>query len=186
MARGKSAILLAILVASLGFGTPPVKADDTDECSGTPSGAIMRLPTSISKWGHVACTPFGHVLESRDGWVWASVDSGSPVIIPSQVTARNPQQVGNESYFTAIRATQLAPEDAAAAASVFNEGLTFDEPSSKAFRVDVISVSGTINTMYFFDFGTFGGAMVCPGDECDPDTRFLIIERQTKSRTPGI
>ena len=186
MARGKFAIFLALLVAALGLGTAPVKAGDPDECSGTPFDAIMRLPSPIGKWGHVACTPFGHVLESRDGWVWAAVDSGTKVLIPSQITAGDPRQVGNESYFTAIRATQLAPDEAAASASMFNQGLIFDEPVSKAYRVDVISVSGAINTMYFFDFGTFGGGMVCPGDECDPDTRFLIIEREPKTRTPGI
>jgi hypothetical protein len=186
MARGKSAIFVAVLAAALGFGTASVKADNSDECSGTPFDAMMRLPSPISKWGHIACTPFGHVLESRDGWVWASVDSGSKVLIPSQVSARNPQKVGNESYFTAITATQLATDDASAAVSAFNDGLAFDEPSSKVYRVEVISVSGAINTLYFFDFGSFGGGMACPGNECDPDTRFLIIERLSKPRPPGI
>ena len=186
MGRGKSAIFLAALVVALGLGTASVRADNSDACSGTPFDAVMRLPSVIAKWGHIACTPMGHVLESRDGWVWASVDSGSNVLIPSQVSSRNPRDVGNDSYFTTIKATQLATDDAATAISLFNEGLNFDEPNSNVYRVEVISASGASNTLYFFDFGSFAGGMACPDSECDPDTRFLIIQRLSKPRPPGI
>lgn len=186
MGRGKTAIFLAAMIAASALGTASVKAGNSDACSGTPFDAVMRLPSVIAKWGHIACTPIGHVLESRDGWVWASVDSGSNVLIPSQISSRNPREVGNESYFTAIKAIQLAADDAAAATALFNDGLSFDEPGSKVYRVDVISVSGATNTLYFFDFGSFAGGMACLGGECDPDTRFLIIERLSKPRSPGI
>ncbi len=186
MTRGKAAIFLAGLIGAMALGTPTVKADDREECSGTPFDAVMRLPPAIGKWGQVACTPFGHVLESRDGWVWAAVDSGSDVLISSQIASRTARRLGNESYFTAIRATQLSPREAAAAASLFNEGLTFEETGSTGYRVDLTTASGATNTLYFFDFGTFAGAMACPGDECDPETRFLIMERETKPPRPGI
>ncbi len=186
MGIGKAAIFVTALVAALGFGAASVKADNSDACSGTPFDAVMRLPTAIAKWGHIACTPIGHVLESRDGWLWASVDSGSDVLIPSQVSSRNPREVGNGSYFTTIKATLLAADDAAAAVSLFNDGLKFDESDSKVYRVEVVSVSGATNTLYFFDFGSFAGGMACPDGECDPDTRFLIIERLSKPVPPGI
>jgi hypothetical protein len=146
----------------------------------------MRLPSPLRKWGQIICTPFGHVLGSRDGWIWASLEKGSRVLIPSQIAGRNPQQIGNESYFTAIGVSELQPDELASAVAMFNDGLHFDEPSAKGYRADLVSVSGAIITMYFFDFGTFGGGMACPDGDCALDSRFLIMERQTKPRPPSV
>jgi hypothetical protein len=75
------------------------------------------------------------------------------------------------------RSTHPAAGDASAASaatSLVNHGVKFGEPSSKVYRVEVISVSGDVNTLYFFDFGSFAGGMACPGDECDPDTHHYV------------
>src|ERR1041384_5585564 len=75
MAKGKLSIFLCTLAVAVGCGMTGSKADDRgEECKGTPMDAVMMLPSPLRKGGQINCTPFGHALVSRDGWVWASLD----------------------------------------------------------------------------------------------------------------
>jgi len=189
MAKGSFSIFLCTLAVAVGCGLTVSKADDReDECKGSPMDAVMKLPTPLRKWGQINCTPFGHTVASRDGWVWASLDDGSAVRIPSQISRGKPAEMGNESYFTAIHEDQVDAEDRANAVEVFEDGLALKGDASNVFRVELTSVSGRSMTIYFFDFGTFAGGMWCPDNGCVPESRFLIMEQDAahKPHSPSV
>jgi hypothetical protein len=180
MAKGRFAIGLGTLVLALGFGSQSPRAADTDECRDTPNGAVTILPAPLRKWGAISCTPYGQVIGGRDGWMWASLDDAKGVLIPSQMVEGHPRPVGDNSYFVNIKVRQLEDDDLAAAVSTFEKDLDIGEASAKAYRVELMSVSGDMVTFDFFDFGTFGGGMYCSdGDGCAPSSRFLIMNEKT-------
>ena len=180
MGKGRIAVLLSTLVLALGIGTQSPRAAETDECRDSPDGAVTTLPSPLRKWGAISCTPYGQVLGSRDGWMWASLDDAKGVLIPSQMVHGRPRQLGNDSYFVAIHVRQLKEDDLASAMSVFDKDLAIDGSTAKAYRVELTSVSGDTVTFDFFDFGTFAGGMYCPDDDgCVPDSRFLIMNQNS-------
>ena len=188
MTKGKFSISLCTLAIAVGFGGASPKAADEDDCRSSPLDAVMMLPSPLRKWGQIACTPFGHVVGSRDGWVWASLEDAKRVLIPSQIAGHKPEPIGNESYFTAIHASEIQPDEFGFALAIFEDGLDLKEASQKVYRAELTSVSGRINTIYFFDFGSFAGGMWCPDDDCIPESRFLIMEQEHKTnpQSPSI
>jgi len=174
--RGKFTLFFCALAIGIGFSgaTPKAAADDENDCRGTPSEAIVTLPAPLRKWGQIECTPYGHILVGRDGWVWAQLDGGSKVFVPSQMVDRDPELLGNTSYFTAIEVSQLDNEITEGALRLFEAGLDMSE-KAEGYRLDATSVSGSKLTLYFFDFGSFAGGMWCPDGECFADTRFMIM-----------
>lgn len=173
----KLALFLSALVIAVGFGgSSPTAADETD-CYGSPSDAVTVLPAPLRKWGHIVCTRFGHMLESREGWVWAWLDGSGAVAIPSQMVRRNPRELGNDSYFVTVDIADLEPEALVFALSMFHDALNMDEGQVKGYRVTLKSVSGRAATVYFLDFEKFAGGMLCPEDACVPQTQFMIMER---------
>lgn len=180
MAKGSFAVLLGTLMLALGFGTQsPRAADVHDECSDSPREAVTSLPAPLRKWGAISCTPYGQVLGSRDGWMWASLDDAKGVLIPSQMIHGHPKALGNDSYFVSIDVRQLEDDDLASAAGLFDAGLDIDMADVKAYRVALTSVSGDTATFEFFDFGKFAGGMYCPDEGCVADSRFLIMQQDT-------
>lgn len=184
MAKGKFSIFLCTLAVAVGCGMNVSKADDDreEQCKGTPMDAVMLLPSPLRKWGQINCTPFGHALVSRDGWIWASLDDASKVRIPSQVARGKLAEIGNESYFTSIHETEMSAEDRASAAEMFQDGLDLKGDVSNVYRVELTSISGRSMTILFFDFGTFAGGMWCPDDGCVLESRFLIMEQDEAHR----
>jgi len=180
MAVGKFLLFLSVVAISLGAASAPPRAAEAAEetdCYGSPGEAVTLLPEPIRRWGHISCTQFGHMLSSREGWVWAWLDGSGSVAIPSQMVKHNPAALGNESYFVTIGVSELQPEELTFAASVFHDGLDLNEHEAKGYRVNLMSVSGQSATIYFFDFDEFAGGMWCPDDACVPQSRFMIMER---------
>jgi hypothetical protein len=189
MAKGKLSLLLGALLLAVGCGMNGANADDRqEECKGTPMDAVMMLPAPLRKWGQINCTPFGHALVSREGWVWASLDDASKIRIPSQSARGKLAEIGNTSYFTSIHEAPVEGEDRDNAAKIFQDGLDLKGDMSNVYRVELRSVSGGNMVVYFFDFGTFAGGMWCPEDGCVPETRFLIMEQDEahKPRSPSV
>jgi hypothetical protein len=177
MAMGKFLLFLGVVaIASAVGSTPPRAADETD-CYGSPNEAVRVLPAPLRKWGHIACTRFGHMLESREGWVWAWLDGSGSVAIPSQMVSSDPAQLGNESYFVTVDVAALEPQALVFALSVFHDAVNMDEGQVKGYRVNLRSVSGDSVTIYFLDFDKFVGGIWCPDDACVPQSRFMIMER---------
>jgi|GEM_PF-2383914 len=189
MAKSKLSILLCALMLSVGSGMTASRADDQgEECKGTPMEAVMQLPAPLRKWGQINCTPYGHSMVSRTGWVWASLDDGAKVRIPSQISRGKLAEIGNSSYFTSVHETQVTGEDRTNAAAVFEIGLNMKDEASNVYRVELTSVSGNVMVIYFFDFGSFAGGMWCPADGCVPESRFLIMEQDEdhKPHSPSV
>ncbi len=180
MAVGKFLLFLGVAAITLGAASALPRAAETAEetdCYGSPGAAVRILPAPLRKWGHISCTQFGHMLSSREGWVWAWLDGSGSVAIPSQMVKHNPAELGNDSYFVTIDVSALQPEALTFAASIFHDGLDLNEHEAKGYRVTLSSVSGQSATIYFLDFGTFVGGMWCPDDACVPQSRFMIMER---------
>jgi hypothetical protein len=180
MAKGRFAVLLGTLVVALGFGTQSPRAADADECRNAPTEAVTNLPAPLRKWGAISCTPYGQVLGSRDGWMWASLDDAKGVLIPSQMMVHGrPRALGQDSYFVAIKVQQLEEDDLASAIGLFDTGLDIENTNAKAYRVELTSVSGDTSVFEFLDFGGFAGGMYCPQDGCVADSRFLIMHQDS-------
>jgi len=177
MTKGKFTLFLCALVIAMGFGGTSPKAAAEDDCTGTPLDAVMTVPLPLRKWAHIDCTPFGHVLASRDGWMWAWLDGSGKVILPSQMVQKDPDRVGNESYFTAIKVTDLDADESAEALQYFQDAVEGTEAMPNGYRAALTSVSGTSMTLYFFDFGDFAWGLWCPDDNCLPDTRFVVMQK---------
>ena len=93
----KYSILIAIFMLSINASASPA-----GDCSGTPKSAIVELPEPLRNWGQLACTPYGHIITNKEGWVWSNPGSYSPIMIPSQMVRSKPKPLGNKSYFTKI------------------------------------------------------------------------------------
>jgi hypothetical protein len=177
MAMGKCLLFLGVVAIALGFGSASPSAADETDCTGSPSEAVRILPVPLRKWGHISCTQFGHMLASREGWVWAWLDGSGFVAIPSQMVRRDPAQLGNESYFVTIAVADLEPQEMMFALSVFHDGLDLNEGQAKGYRVTLTSVNGRSTMVYFLDFEKFVGGIWCPDDACVPTSRFMIMEK---------
>lgn len=140
--------VLMLVLAHSSIWAVPVR-----DCTGTPADAVTKLPMPLAVWGKITCTPFGHVIEANDGWIWSSPGAYSPVFMPSQIVRANPEEVGNKSYFTKISLTKVTDDASRTAYEAFNKGFGTDEISPVRYRLDLTSVSGKTITQYFFDYG---------------------------------
>ncbi len=176
MVRPLHAIALAAIAVLSLAPAAPLSADEND-CSGSPPDAVMRLPKPLDKWGEIACTPFGHVLTSRKGWLWVLPAAREPVIVPSQMVDRMPKPLGNKSYFVSIEATRVNGDEFEAAYQVFHQGFDSHETLPDGYRVDLVSVSGKAMRLYFFDYDTYAWGMECMGGVCERNSRFMILDK---------
>lgn len=110
----KYLILGLISILSLAAKSNPV-----GDCVGTPKEAVTELPSPLDNWGQIVCTPYGHIISNKQGYVWSNIGSYSPVMIPSQMVRTNPKNVGNNSYFTSIEMNLLQGEEAASSIELF-------------------------------------------------------------------
>lgn len=189
MTKRHIAIALGALTitASLGFVAPGIAAEGHD-CTGSPAEAVMDLPLPLSKWGHIACTPYGHMLTSRDGWIWVMPQGLEPVLVPSQVADKRPELLGNTSYFTKIEVEKVKGDEFNDAYKSFHVGFDDKEVRPDAYRVDIATSGGASLRMYFFDYDTYAWGMECPDNACETDSRFMILDKNTrpKPRDPAI
>ena len=174
MAKRFSLLMLAASISVIGA---PGKAADESDCTGSPSAAVMTLPKPLDKWGRIACTQFGHVLTSHDGWLWVMPRERVPVIVPSQMVDRMPAPLGNKSYFTAIEVTRVSGEEFQEAYRTFHRGFDQREAMPNGYRADLISVSGKKLTIYFFDYETYAWGMECIAGVCAGNSRFMILDK---------
>ena len=188
MAKGKIATLLFAAAIVAGFATTAPKAAGEVDCSDSPTEAVMSLPVPLSKWGQIACTPFGHVLASHEGWVWSWPDGSGMVFLPSQMVARDPLPLGSHSYFTKIEMIKVNGAEFYDAYNLFKEGLEENAVRPDGYRVDLTSVSGKTMRVYFFDYDTYAWGMACPDDICHRDSRFMVVDKahRPQPRQPSI
>ena len=154
------------------------------ECDGTPSEAVIELPSPINEWGQIACTLYGHIISNKEGWVWSNVGGYSPVMIPSQMVRSNPKALGNAPYFTKIAFKQLHGVEAESAINVFEKGFDKSPATPNVYSMSVTSVSGKELALQFFEFENDHWGMWCK-KVCNPDTKFMILN-MTKKTNQGV
>jgi hypothetical protein len=189
MTKRDMAIALCALTITAGFAwVAPAAAVEGHDCTGSPADAVMNLPLPLSKWGHIACTPYGHMLTSRDGWVWVMPNALEPVLVPSQAPDRQPELLGNASYFTRIDVAKVRGEEFDDVYKTFHVGFDENEVKPDAYRADIATAAGKSIRMYFFDYDTYAWGMSCPDNKCETDSRFMILDKNTrpKARAPAI
>ncbi|TVO70086.1 MAG: hypothetical protein FHK78_16540 [Sedimenticola selenatireducens] len=163
----------------LGFFCLEGNAALVGECEGTPIDAVKELPNPLSEWGVIACTPYGHIISNKEGWIWSNPGGYSPVMIPSQMVRSNPEALGNKSYFKEISLKELRGEAAASAIEVFRTGFDKSPEEPRVYSVKVVSVSGKELGFQFFEFGDHHWGMWC-NKKCNPDSRFMILNMDKK------
>ena len=149
-------------------------AEPMGECEGTPKTAVTTLPIPLANWGQVVCTPFGHIITNKEGWVWSNPGSYSPVMIPSQMVRSNPEPLANESYFTKVEMSELSGIEADEAVMIFEKGFDTSGTKPTVYALNVVSVSGKSLGFKFFDYGDSQWGMWCNG-ECDPHSKFMLL-----------
>lgn len=186
----KRRILAALFVLSFAaafrIGVPAAALDD--DCTGTPDDAATTLPLPLSKWGQIACTPFGHVLGAREGWMWISQNAARQIVIPAQGESRRPLPLGNASYFVKIEVERIGGSEFDRVYEIFHAGFDANEAKPDGYRVELTPVKGDALTVYFFDYDTYAWGMECPKGECVTDSRFMILDKAHRPtlRAPAI
>jgi hypothetical protein len=189
MAKMRWALILCTLTISAGLkATAPAVALEGHDCRSAPPEAVITVPAPLSKWGQITCTPLGHMLTSREGWIWIMPDATGTVLIPAQELENAKQSASAESYFTKIEMMKVKGEEFDSAYGAFHAGFDEKEVKPEAYRVDLTSASGRTVRMFFFDYDSYAWGMTCPGNKCDADTRFMILDKNNrpKPRQPAI
>lgn len=167
-------LLHVLFLAGISMFDHAAIAAPVGDCGGTPADAVVDLPSPLNDWGQVACTPYGHIISNKDGWIWSYPGGYAPVFIPSQMVRKEPKELGNKSYFTKIQMTKVDGEEFREVYSVFHAGLDPKEAIPVGYRLDVTSVSGDALKLYFFDYGNSAWGIWCR-DKCDPKLRFMVL-----------
>lgn len=154
-----------------------------DSCIGTPKDAIMELPPPLNKWGRIICTPYGHVIASRERWIWTPPGTYSPVFIPSQMVRDNPERVGNASYFSKIDMRRTSGDEYEEAYKAFHSAFAPDKIKPDSYRLDLTSVSKRKLAFFFFDYGTSAWGIWCT-TKCDPTSVFMLLDMDHRPETP--
>ena len=145
-------------------------------CDGAPGDAVVELPSPLSEWGQLRCTPYGYIITSREGWIWTFPTTYSPVMIPSQMVRQNPEPLGSRSYFTRIEMEALHAEKADAAIKMFEAYFDKSKKRPVAYSLVVSSNSGKTLKFNFFDFGNSLWGMWC-NKECEPSSwPFMLLD----------
>jgi len=176
------------IIAGLKVVSPAAAVENAHDCTGSPPDAVMTLPAPLSKWGRIVCTPYGHMLAGRDGWMWIMPEIFETVLIPAQVPEKEPEQVGNKIYFTKVDVYKVKGSEFDNAYKVFHTGFDDKEVKPDGYRVELTTDQGKSLMMYFFDYDTYAWGMSCPDSKCEMETRFMILDKNTppKPREPSI
>ncbi len=143
-------------------------------CHDAPEKAVLELPAPGDKFAHVACTKYGHLLNSTEDWLWNKTDGFSPVFFPAQMVTRNPKQVNHDYHFTDFAVNRL---DTAAAKgkwkimkSVYDSS---DLSDLKAVEIVAKNNHGGEHKIYFFN--NDWGYSCSP--TCKPENAFIIMHK---------
>jgi hypothetical protein len=104
-------------------------------------------------------------------------DASGTVFVPSQISDKEPEELGNKSYFTKIDVRRVSGEEFDQIYGIFHAGFDDKEVKPDAYRVDIATVSGKTKRMFFFDYDSYAWGMECPDNKCDPDTRFMVLDK---------
>jgi len=164
----------AVFFIGMGIASQCSLAAPVGDCAGTPADAVVDLPPPLNAWGQIACTPYGHIISNKEGWIWSYPGAYAPVFVPSQMVRKNPAELGNRSYFTNIKMTKVEGAEFEEAYSAFHASFRKDEALPIGYRLDATSVSGKNLKLYFFDYGDSAWGIWCR-ETCDPKLSFMVL-----------
>ncbi len=162
------------LFASIAKAKDIKQPDIPETCQGTPSDAVMRLPGRLNDWGQIICSPYGHVILAKAGWVWSYPGSYAPVWLPAQMVKQDPQPLGNTAYFKKIDLTLVKGKEAEIPFNAFRKHFPNESPPDTTYRLDLLSSSGKSLRLFFLDYERPWGIW-CPDGVCDPSSAFMIL-----------
>ena len=170
-----------LIVLILAFLIGQAQAESLEiSCEGSPEEAQLSVPGPASKYLHIVCTKYGHILHPTEGWFWTQPGGFSPVFYPAQMVRTDPQESGNEIYFKSIEVTDL---NSALAAEKWEQlGMGFDQnepPPQKAMEVVASTSTGSSHTIYVFESGW--GWSCSPS--CENKTVFLMLSKPRQEVT---
>ena len=182
---GTTTMLAKISLALLALAfAGHASAQDNPGCSSVPPGAVTTLPTPLSQWAAIVCTPYGYIISNHEGWIWSNPGSYSPVFIPSQMVRDNPKPLGAASYFTKIGLAKvsLADDRTKEVLAALQKGYAPDTPKG-AYRLEVTGSLGRSLVLYFFDWGTSLNGIWCGSDgaDCESDSAFMLLNMRRGS-----
>ncbi|HEY4265081.1 MAG TPA: hypothetical protein VGM72_07170 [Micropepsaceae bacterium] len=181
--------VLTIAAVPFKFLSPAIALEgEAHDCAGASQDAVTKLPMPLAKWGQISCTPAGHVLMSRDDWVWVMPDGSGMVFVPSQMGDKEPEEADNKSYFTKIDVKPVKGDEFNQVYRTFHIGFDDSEVKPDAYQVDLATASGKTLRMYFFDYDSYAWGMTCPDNKCAIDTRFMVLDKnhRPEPRQPAI
>lgn len=163
------ALMVLILIGSNSY------ADAVGDCAGSPQDAVLKLPQGMQEFAQLTCTPFGHIIMQKDGWTWTYPGGVAPILIASQTTQANPQQLGNNSYFRSIEFDPVAEDEKVSVLAALGLGTLGPDKDPEVFRLTTSNHAGEESTLYLsFDARTDTNWGVWCNDECLPDSRFTL------------
>jgi hypothetical protein len=163
----------ASLLCGLGVAST-ASGEEATKCGSAPD-AVTTLPAPLSRWAQVVCTDAGYVITGRDGWLWVEPKHNAVVIIPSQSFGRYAETKDSSSYFTKVEVTKVTGEEFEKAYEAFHTGFDPKDAKPAAYRLDVTTMAGNDIRLYMFDYFTYGWAMPCSKETCDPGSRFVML-----------
>lgn len=163
---------------------------DEGVCADMPAQAATAIPAPLAKWAQIICTPQGQVITGHDGWAWYDPEEHAYVAISSRISGEaDPASLGNDmTYFTKIETVRTSGDDFEKAYQAYHAGFDPRDGKPAGYRLDVTTMNGKSMSMYVFDYITYGWAIMCRDGECNPNSRFLIIntEEGLKPLPPAI
>lgn len=144
-------------------------------CEGASKEAVIELPEPLNNWAQVLCTPYGHVISNKVGWVWERTDGSRPVIamIPSQMVKSNPKPLGNGSYFKKITLERASAAESERAIRNFEQGFSKHSNIANVYKSTITPANGSSLAFQFFEYDDGKWGMQCE-ENCTTDFRFTV------------
>jgi len=156
-------------------------------CEGASKEAVIELPEPLNQWAQIICTPYGHVISNKVGWVWEQSDGSRPVIamIPSQMVKSNPKPLGNGSYFKNISLERAGSAESQQAISKFEQSFSKQSNIANVYKSTITPANGDALAFQFFEYEDGKWGMQCDRN-CTTDFRFMVsnprVQRLVKPR----
>jgi hypothetical protein len=151
--------------------------ENDGSCAGAPPDAVMKLPPDLLALGAtIHCTPFGHVIGARTGWIWTRPGTYSPVWIPAQMVREDPEPLGHQAHFTQIHTNPASVEEARKARTAFQKIFPEQEFDTPMLRLDVRGYGGKSLMLIFVNSDQSNWGIWCSKGECTSDSIFMMLD----------
>lgn len=150
-------------------------------CEAPPKNAVVALPSPLSEWGSLICTPQGYVITAKEGWIWTEPLLANSVFIPAQMVQQEPALLGSRAYFSKIDLQPASDAEFDSARDLaFSDFDEYKPDRIKGYRLEVTSYTGKLLKLYFFVDGQTPWGIWCPSGKCRKSSVFMILNMAKK------